>query len=598
MTKNLMSLSFSVEANKGVYALLLGSGISYSSGIPTGWGILKELCRRIMIHNGESETDEIKWYESYYGKPALYDEVIEMLAKTSSERSGLLREFFEPTEDDLEHKRKTPTQAHRSIAQLVKQGYIKVIITTNFDRLIEQSLDELNVQYQTLYHDSDIEGMKPLAHADCTVLKIHGDYRDTRFKNVTDELKSYSEPLMDILKRIFDEYGLIVSGWSAEWDTALRDVIKSVKGRRYSWYWHSLSSEINDKADELIRFRDANIIVDGGGADHFFKSLKENIEGIAEGKKTNIDNLEVKINRLKKYLSNNDDIEIRDTLTEETKKVINIIQGMNANVSVDINLVRQWVEKIKQVMTPISVLTSIVAFYKGERYEQLLIETLERLTTLVEHSRTEVLLKLKELPIQGVFYSVGISLVKAENYKTLNSIFVKPKVRNRALNMFDFLYFMSPYRGLDEVGQLLSKSKMLLPFESNIMQPFMESIFIQNQLCISKEEIIINYDIFEFLRATKHRYLGDNDYFSGCFGLKYNKTDLEKFISDSTSIENWNGLILFGHNKNKFYDALEKLRNDLDNASGFSGRSLLNSISIKKSLEDSAPKPKRKLMLE
>lgn len=47
-----MSLSFSVEANQGVYALLLGSGISYSSGIPTGWGVLKELCRRIMLVDG------------------------------------------------------------------------------------------------------------------------------------------------------------------------------------------------------------------------------------------------------------------------------------------------------------------------------------------------------------------------------------------------------------------------------------------------------------------------------------------------------------------------------------------------------------------
>src|SRR5699024_620045 len=158
------------------------------------------------------------------------------LAKTSSERNGLLKEFFEPTEEEIDEGRKVPTDAHKAIAELVKQGYIKVIVTTNFDRLIEQALEDLNVQYQTLYHDSDIEGMKPLAHADCTVLKIHGDYRDTRFKNITDELESYSDSLTDILKRIFDEYGLIISGWSAEWDTALRDTIKSVKGRRYSWY--------------------------------------------------------------------------------------------------------------------------------------------------------------------------------------------------------------------------------------------------------------------------------------------------------------------------------------------------------------------------
>lgn len=127
----------------------------------------------------------------------------------------------------------------------------------------------MNVQYQTLYHESDIEGMKPLAHADCTILKIHGDYRDTRFKNITDELESYSTNLSVLLQQIFDDYGLIISGWSAEWDTALRDTIKSVKGRRYSWYWHSFCETINEKAEELINFRGANLIIDSGGADHF-----------------------------------------------------------------------------------------------------------------------------------------------------------------------------------------------------------------------------------------------------------------------------------------------------------------------------------------
>ncbi|MCY8065641.1 hypothetical protein MOF28_01940 [Bacillus haynesii] len=71
------------------------------------------------------------------------------------------------------------------------------------------------MQYKTLYHDSDIEGMKPLAHVDCTVLKIHGDYRDTRFRNITDELSSYPESVNELLNRVFDEYGLIVSVWSA-----------------------------------------------------------------------------------------------------------------------------------------------------------------------------------------------------------------------------------------------------------------------------------------------------------------------------------------------------------------------------------------------
>lgn len=77
-----MSLSFSMEANKGVYALLLGSGISFSANIPTGWGILKELCRRIMALNDEIHEDPIQWYQDHYGQPPAYDEVIEVLAKT------------------------------------------------------------------------------------------------------------------------------------------------------------------------------------------------------------------------------------------------------------------------------------------------------------------------------------------------------------------------------------------------------------------------------------------------------------------------------------------------------------------------------------
>ena len=110
-----MSLSFSMEANKGVYALLLGSGISFSANIPTGWGILKELCRRIMELNGERNEDPIEWYQNYYNKPPMYDEVIEILARTSTERLGLLAEFFERKEEDEDYVKK-PTKAHKKIA--------------------------------------------------------------------------------------------------------------------------------------------------------------------------------------------------------------------------------------------------------------------------------------------------------------------------------------------------------------------------------------------------------------------------------------------------------------------------------------------------
>jgi hypothetical protein len=34
-----------LHAQPGVYALLLGSGVSTGAGIPTGWGVVRELVR-------------------------------------------------------------------------------------------------------------------------------------------------------------------------------------------------------------------------------------------------------------------------------------------------------------------------------------------------------------------------------------------------------------------------------------------------------------------------------------------------------------------------------------------------------------------------
>ena len=57
-----------------------------------------------------------------------------MLAPSPTERQGLLQSFFEATDEDREATRKVPQAAHKAIASLVKAGFIRVIITTNFDR--------------------------------------------------------------------------------------------------------------------------------------------------------------------------------------------------------------------------------------------------------------------------------------------------------------------------------------------------------------------------------------------------------------------------------------------------------------------------------
>jgi hypothetical protein len=64
------------------------------------------------------------------------------IASSPDERRAILHRYIEPDEQDREEGRKTPTKAHHAIAQLVRAGYVRVIVTTNFDRLMENALRE------------------------------------------------------------------------------------------------------------------------------------------------------------------------------------------------------------------------------------------------------------------------------------------------------------------------------------------------------------------------------------------------------------------------------------------------------------------------
>lgn len=67
----LVPLACSIQAKKGVYALLLGSGVSRSSGIPTGWEITLDLIQKMAVLCGEKDVgNPEKWYiEKFNKKP-------------------------------------------------------------------------------------------------------------------------------------------------------------------------------------------------------------------------------------------------------------------------------------------------------------------------------------------------------------------------------------------------------------------------------------------------------------------------------------------------------------------------------------------------
>ena len=317
----LLSLAHTIASAPGTQAVLLGSGVSRSARVPTGWEVTLDLVRHVAVLAGvTTDVDPVAWYEKTYGAPPDYSMLIGSLAKTAAERRVLLQAYFEPSDEEKEAGAKTPTLAHRSIAQLAARGFFRVILTTNFDKLIEVALRDEGVEPIVVSTADAIEGAAPLVHQRCLVVKLHGDYLDDRIKNTETELSVY-DPRMDMyLDRILDEFGLIVCGWSGDWDPALRAAFERCKSRRYTTSWATFGAP-GARAESLISLRGAQVI-SIAGADHFFESLADKVTSLAElGTATPL-SIATAVASLKRYVAEDRHrVRLGDLLTEETNRV-------------------------------------------------------------------------------------------------------------------------------------------------------------------------------------------------------------------------------------------------------------------------------------
>lgn len=331
----LTQLAFTIQANKNVYALLLGSGISSSSGIKTGWGITCDLIARYAIGRGEKEPDLesekdrddywATWYTQKYGTEPDYSDILEKLGNTDNERQALVESYIEPTDEEFNKGLKSPTKAHHAIAKLIKRGFIKIIITTNFDRLLEQALNNVGITPTIIASEDDLSGQEPLDHSLCYIIKLHGDYQDRRIKNTTGELSEYSDEYKALLKRIFNDYGLIICGWSAAWDIALKQALRSATSRRYSLFWASYG-ELGEDANQIVKERKGKVIPTNkiNGADGFFTKLQEKVEQIEKLSLRRPRTEALILSTLKDYLSEPEKnrIKIDDLFKEEFKRLL------------------------------------------------------------------------------------------------------------------------------------------------------------------------------------------------------------------------------------------------------------------------------------
>ena len=295
----------------------------------------------------------------------------------------MLRDFFEPTADEREQHLKTPTPAHLAIAQLAQLGKIRVVVTTNFDRLMEQALEAVGIQPVVIGTADAVRGAEPLDRVDCTVVKVHGDYLDVRFRNTPKELATFDREMNRLLDRIFDEYGLIVCGWSATTDLALQAALERAPSRRYMTYWCARSG-LSETAQRLVTTRRAEVI-SGKDANSVFTELLEKVRDLADLDYPPL-TTQMQVARVKRYLEEGENARIRlyDLVSEETERVVTRLNGPAFPIAgpriVSSKEVASRLKQYTRLCESLVALTSTGCRWAGPDHIGLWVQTIQRVT--------------------------------------------------------------------------------------------------------------------------------------------------------------------------------------------------------------------------
>src|SRR5581483_9913647 len=420
-------LAFSVYEGKGVFALLLGSGLSRAAGIPTGWEITLDLIRRVgLAQNVKEQRDWAKWYRKKVKAEPSYSTLLEELASSPEERRSILHRYIEPTQEDREEGRKVPTAAHFAIADLVAAGYLRVIITTNFDRLLENALRERGVEPTIVASVDALVGAEPITHSACYVLKLHGDYKDARILNTDAELTAYPPQYDTLLDRIFDEHGLIVCGWSGEWDHALRAALLRAPNRRYPMYWATRSS-IAASAQELIDHRRARVIPIAD-ADSFFKALRARVETLSQSQRQNPLSIELLVSTAKRYLAKPElRIQLHDLVEQETERMLVHLDSdeFSAQGPWDQANFRARVRKYESITEPLARVAGVLGRWGDDSELSLVLDLIRVLyrQSAKQSAGVVLYLNIRSYPAVLIFTAYALGLTRAERWNALHQLF-------------------------------------------------------------------------------------------------------------------------------------------------------------------------------
>jgi hypothetical protein len=262
----IVSLSVALAEAPGSVALFLGSGVSVDAGIPTGWDIYVDGVQRLRrLEEGDVEplpADAVANWLADTGRGDFnYSRLLEDIVPDPATRRTYIAGYFADA---------SPGATHEHVADLVARAFVRVVVTTNFDRMLEQALAARGIDPVVVSDDASLAAMPRREHVDCFLLKAHGDYQQETIRNTPGELAQLEPGVAAELQAILDRYGVVLVGYSGS-DEAIRRALRA-RTSRYGLWWLSRSDPPRSPTPELLE-RTAGRSIIRRSASEFFADL-------------------------------------------------------------------------------------------------------------------------------------------------------------------------------------------------------------------------------------------------------------------------------------------------------------------------------------
>ena len=247
------------------FALLLGSGVSSNSGVKTAREMI-DTWRIQLYERSVSKMSFERWLrrQSWHKSDDEYSLLFELIYDQPSQRRVHIEECV---------KNAHPSWGYVYLTNLMKKDYFDVVLTTNFDDLINEACFLYSEELRPIVcaHDSAISGIRVRSKRP-KIIKLHGDFLYDNIKNTVRELETLEENMKRKIMQFALEYGLVVVGYSGR-DRSVMDVLEMlIKNDEYlkqGIYWCiKEGDEIGGRLQSLLR-KDRVYRVEIPGFDEF-----------------------------------------------------------------------------------------------------------------------------------------------------------------------------------------------------------------------------------------------------------------------------------------------------------------------------------------